>query len=1061
MKESSTLLQNLARSLPRLNMGVLLGLALLLFATLYWTLERLFDEQNSNVRLHFAQLMENIQEQELFLKRLAARHSIDALSLDAPHHLNPQAFPPTAGQRSPFATPFSLSLYPQQPAAGELPRVFALELQLSSFYSAFWSGSQHVAPRTFVFNTFGHFDISHPGENTTPDTKVADQVLHQQFVKSDGFADHQIHWQQYRPPASEALPTRFLAYTNLHEPAALLDVQGGNDWSVVASLLSLDDLNHLEHTRHWSIYDDFTLIEPSGTALTGDPAPADVVGEGLNFGLQGMIVKVTSQTPQLWTGLYAISYRNYLDYALWAMLSLLALGVGSIACGWAASRWYRNKVVLPAQRAQQCLNESEDFNRVVIDTVPSGLCVVSRDNLQVILQNRQAEQWQGTAQLLSRLAQDRSLIDGGETSLDIDGRYLQVEFVSTRYQRQDVLVCAFNDVTRHVEDAKALDRARRSADAANTAKTLFLATMSHEIRTPLYGVLGTLELLGLTHLDSRQSDYLQTIQRSSSTLFQLISDVLDVSRIEAGQMSIDPLEFCPLDMLEDVLHAHAGSAQRRGLLLYACIDPNLPDLLLGDAARISQILNNLLSNAIKFTDSGRVVLRVRVLELRDQQARIEWQVTDTGIGISAQQQPQLFVPFFQVRDASNEAGAGLGLAICERLCQMMGGQMQVTSEPGLGSSFSLRLTLRCLPGGLPPLLPWPEGAPVYVRAPVPELLKNTCDWLGRLGVPAYPAPPGWSDEPQTGVLIDMLPRDGLASWPGPCVSAVSGGGSGRLPQATSWQVDAHDIRAIAQAAVLAHQGLPLCQAQAQQRTGRMGQLNLRILVAKHSPINQAIIKEQLQALGCQVTLSANGKQALEHWQPQRFDIVITDVNMPLMNGYELARELRRRDPQLPIIGVTANALREEGIRCLAAGMNTWIVKPMNLQTLRGHLSKLCPTSTATAAPSIPPAAPSRPPPDTAQGDRIQVTEKMRPLFLSTMHEDLRRLAEALDSGAGKIAAARLHSIAGAMGAVQAAPLAKACAELECRLLEGALTADLQAQARQLMQRLSRLLLPLE
>ncbi|WP_047336932.1 hybrid sensor histidine kinase/response regulator [Pseudomonas protegens] len=1058
MKESSTLLENLAHRSPRLNMGVmLLGLALLLFATLYWTLEHLFDEQHSNVRLHFDQLMENIQEQELFLQRLATRHSIEALRVDAPPHLNLRAFAPATGQQSFFTMPFSLSFYPQQPSADELPRVFALGLQLSSFYSAFWQGSHHAAPRTFVFNTFGHLDISPPRQTAAPDTGV----LRRQVMSNDGFADNQVHWQQYRPPAWEEAPPSLLAYINLHEPALPLHVQGGNDWSVVASLLSLEDLNHIERTLHWSIHDDFTLIEPSGATLTGYPAPADVLREGLNFGLQGMIVKVTSQTPQLWTGLYAISYRNYLDYALWALLGLLVLGVGSIACGWAASRWYHNKVVGPAQRAQHYLNESEAFNRVVIDTVPAGLCVVRRDNLQVILQNHQAEQWHGTAQLLSRLAQERSLIDGGETSLDIDGRYLQAEVVSTRYQGRDVLVCVFNDVTRHVEDARALDRARRSADAANAAKTLFLATMSHEIRTPLYGVLGTLELLGLTRLDSRQSDYLQTIQRSSSTLFQLISDVLDVSRIEAGQMSIDPVEFCPLDMLEDVLHAHAASAQRRGLLFYACIDPNLPDLLLGDAARISQILNNLLSNAIKFTDSGRVVLRVRVLELLDQQARIEWQVTDTGIGISSQQQPQLFVPFFQVRDASNEAGAGLGLAICERLSQMMGGQMQVTSEPGLGSSFSLRLTLGCLPGGLPPLLPWPEGAPVYVRAPVPELLKNTCDWLCRLGVPAHPAPTGWNDEPHNGVLIDMLPRDGLASWPGPCVSAVSGGRSGRLPQATSWQVDAHDIRAIAQAAVLAHQGLPLCQAQIQRRAGHAGQLDLRILVAKHSPINQAIIKEQLQALGCQVTLSSNGKQALEHWQPQRFDIVITDVNMPILNGYELARELRRRDPQLPIIGVTANALREEGIRCLAAGMNTWIVKPMNLQTLRGHLSKLCPTSTATAPPGIAPPALSQPPPDTAQGDRIQVTEKMRPLFLSTMHDDMQQLAEALESGASKTAAARLHSIAGAMGAVQAAPLAKACAELECRLLEGALTADLQDQVRQLMQRLSRLLLPLE
>ncbi|PUA47155.1 hybrid sensor histidine kinase/response regulator [Pseudomonas protegens] len=1068
MKYRNTLMENLTRSSIRLNKGLLTlaGLALLLFALLFWTTQRLIDEQHNSVRLHFARLMENIQEQELFLQKLASRQA-SAAPLAAeqplPHDANDlsQAQPP-------LLTPFDPSFDSQPQAANELPKAFALGLQLSTFYNAFWSTSPYHAPRTFLFNSFGNYDISLPAArqargnpwqgNGSHDGEM-EQVLRQLKVKHNDPRDQQVHWQTYRLPESLNVAPKLLAYVNLHLGPQPLQLHGANSWMMVASLLNLDKINDIERLMDWSIYDDFTLIEPSGSVLSGSLPAARALREGPNFGLRGMVFKVTSPTPALWTGLYSISYKSYLGYALWLLLGLPALALGAIVCGWIASRWYRDRVVAPAQLAHQTLAESEAFSRVVLDTAPTGLCVVRREDFKVLMENRQAVQWQGTTQLLSMLQRDPPLSDSGETCLEIEGRHLQVGLVATRYQGQDVLLCTFYDITAHVQDAQLLEQARLAADAANQAKTLFLATMSHEIRTPLYGVLGTLELLGLTPLDARQSEYLQTIQRSSSNLFQLISDVLDVSKIESDQMSIEPVEFCPLDLVEDALRSYAAFAERRGLLLYACIDPSLPNLMRGDAGRIRQILNNLLSNAIKFTDSGRVVLRVRVLAQQDSMASIEWQVTDTGIGISPSQQPQLFDPFYQVRDASNEAGAGLGLAICQRLSEMMGGHIQVISEPGLGSSFSLRLSLPCLAGALPGAAPLPEGPPVYVRAPVPELQKSTCEWLNRLGLQAFPVPLCADDKPRNTVLIDMLPRDSQPGWPGPCVTAGAAGHRDH-PQA-QWAVDAHDIRAIAQAAALARQGQPLDLLQ--RAPGTLRHLALNVLVAEDNPLNQTIIKEQLEALGCQVTLASNGEQALEQWQHQLFDIAVTDVNMPLMNGYDLARELRRREPKLPIIGVTANALREEGSRCLAAGMSAWIVKPMTLQTLRGQLEKLCPVPDSnTAAPAtIRPVEPLQPREPAPAEQRIQVSEKMRPLFLSTMRDDLQRLAKALETGSGRTAAERLHSIAGAMGAVQAGILAKACAELECQLLENTLNPILEGQVRQLMQHLSELLLPLE
>ncbi|PYY79429.1 sensor histidine kinase [Pseudomonas sp. TKO26] len=1069
MKYRNTLMENLTRSSIHLNRGLLIlaGLVLLLFAILFWTTQRLIDEQNNKVRLHFTRLMENIQEQERFLQKLASRQSSAAL-LAAALPARRDVSDVSQNHLQLLLTPLGLSFGAQPQATDVLPKTFALGLQLSTFYNAFWSMSPYHAPRSFLLNSFGNYDISLPAArhargnpwqgNGSHDSEL-EQVLQQLRVKNNGSRAPQVHWQTYRLPASLDIAPKLLAYINLHLGPQQLQLHGANSWMMVASLLDLDKINDIERLMERSLYDDFTLIEPSGSVLSGSPPAAKALREGPNFGLRGMVFKVTSPTPALWTGLYSISYRSYLGYALWLLLSLLALAMGAIACGWIASRWYRDRVVAPAQLAHQTLAESEAFSRVVLDTAPTGLCVVRREDFKVLMENRQAVQWPGTSQLLSLLQRDLPLSDSSQTCLEIEGRHLQVGLVATRYQGQDVLLCTFNDITAHVQDAQLLEQARLAADAANQAKTLFLATMSHEIRTPLYGVLGTLELLGLTSLDARQNEYLQTIQRSSSNLFQLISDVLDVSKIESGQMNIEPVEFCPLDMVEEALRSYAAFAERRGLLLYACIDPSLPNLMRGDAGRIRQILNNLLSNAIKFTDSGRVVLRVRVLAQQDSQASIEWQVTDTGIGISPSQQPQLFAPFYQVRDASNEAGAGLGLAICQRLGEMMGGQIQVISEPGLGSSFSLRLNLQCLAGALPGAMPVPEGPPVYVRAPVPELQKNTCEWLNRLGLQAYPMPLGADDKPRNTVLIDMLPRDSQPGWPGPCVTA--GAVSHRDHRLAQWTVDAHDIRTIAQAAALARQGQPLDLLQRPPDTLR--RLALNVLVAEDNPLNRTIIREQLEALGCQVTLASNGEQALEQWQPQLFDIAVTDVNMPLMNGYDLARELRRREPNLPIIGVTANALREEGNRCLAAGMSAWIVKPMALQTLRGQLEKLCPEpDTRTAAPvAIRPAVPVQPRQPAPAEQRIQVSEKMRPLFLSTMHDDLQRLAKALDTGSGQTAAERLHSIAGAMGAVQAGILAKACAELECQLLENTLNPTLEGQVRQLMQHLSELLLPLE
>ncbi len=228
-------------------------------------------------------------------------------------------------------------------------------------------------------------------------------------------------------------------------------------------------------------------------------------------------------------------------------------------------------------------------------------------------------------------------------------------------------------------------------------------------------------------------------------------------------MTLELQDFCPLALIEDSVRTYSAFAQAKGLQLYACIDPALPNRLRGDPLRIRQILNNLLSNAIKFTDYGRVVLRVRVTEQAHGQVSLQWQVSDSGVGISQEQQQQLFDPFYQVNDATSQAGAGLGLAICKWLCDMMHGQLNLVSEPGLGSSFTLQLALAVVPGNLADCPVFSAGAPaVYVRAPITEL------WLSAVSTSRPPPAP-------SAPLRAVSPRSITACVPSVLPTLATGG----------------------------------------------------------------------------------------------------------------------------------------------------------------------------------------------------------------------------------------------------------------------------------------------
>jgi two-component system, NarL family, capsular synthesis sensor histidine kinase RcsC len=654
-----------------------------------------------------------------------------------------------------------------------------------------------------------------------------------------------------------------------------------------------------------------------------------------------------------WEIIYSVSIRSLLPVLIWPLVWCVLFFLALYSSLRILISRTDSRLITPSEKRIQALIESDAFSRAILQIAPVALCVIRRTDGVVVLENSLSEQWLSNTEereslcksWLSSAFDNSSKLNGDEVETK-DGRLLFFKFTPTRYDSQDVLVCGFSDITTRKQIEITLERAKQISDRANEAKTLFLATMSHEIRTPLYGVLGTLELLARTQLNDQQSNYLKAIERSSENLLQLICDVLDVSKIEAGQLQLELSTFSPLDLIEEVVQGYSGAAHAKGLQLFTLIDSTVPDWLLGDVTRLRQILNNLLNNALKFTDYGKIVLRLKIESRDDERVMLHCQVSDTGKGIAREEQSHLFEPFYQVESAKNiVAGTGLGLSICKRLMHLMNGTMRLVSEPGLGSSFTLQVPLvqvkknieQSLFGVLSPNI-------IFVVSPLRELAECYSSWLERWGARTQIGIPKQSYTYGDAVLLELHPgaaRNLLEpSWNGRTVIACSEVSGLITVKGLCWQADINSLQEVNRA---------LCKAQGRQIGspieakiyGPECNLGLRILVAEDNVINQLILRDQLVELGCIVTLACDGAEVLALWREPQFDLVLTDVNMPRMNGYELAAQLRADKITKPIIGATANAMRDEGERCRNAGMSHCLIKPFTLQTLHQCLQQFC------------------------------------------------------------------------------------------------------------------------